>query len=103
MSDSAAIELALDRAYHWESTRPDKVYLTQPMGRGVVKDFTWKEVMDQARRMAAHLRSLNLPPRSHIAIFSKNTAYWIMADLAIMISGHVSIPLYATLKPELLE
>ena len=52
----AADALALERLYHWERTAPDRVVLTQPMGGGAVKDFTWREVLDQTRRMAAHLR-----------------------------------------------
>ena len=48
--------LALERLYHWERTAPDRVVLTQPMSGGTVKDFTWREVVDQARRMAAHLQ-----------------------------------------------
>src|SRR5690606_30316420 len=31
------------------------------------------------------------------ALLSKNCAHWIMADLAIMMAGHVSVPLYATI------
>lgn len=81
-------------AYHWESASPDRIYLTQPMGGGRVVDFTWRQTIDQARRMAAYLRSLDLAPGSHVALLSKNTAHWLIADLAIMMSGHVSIPLY---------
>ncbi len=47
--------LALQRLYHWEKTAPDRIALTQPMGGGVVKDYTWAQVADQVRRMAAHL------------------------------------------------
>src|SRR5689334_17365135 len=36
-----------------------------------------------------------LPPKSKVAILSKNCAHWIMADLAIMAAGHISVPLYA--------
>ncbi len=92
-----ALKTALEGAYHWESATPGRVYLTQPMGGGQVVDFTWRETMDQARRMAAHLRSLDLEPGSHIALFSKNTAHWFMADLAVMMAGHVGIPLYPVL------
>ena len=95
MSDSS--RLALDYAYHWERTQPDRIYLTQPTGGGRVHTYTWKEAMDQVRRMAAHLKSLDLPANSNIAIFSKNTAYWIMADLAIWMAGHVSVTLFPTL------
>ena len=89
--------LALQRLYHWERTAPDRVVLSQPVGGGVVRDYTWREVLDQSRRMAAHLQSLALPPGSTIAILSKNTAHWLMSDFAIWLAGHVSVPLYPTL------
>lgn len=82
----------------WEKTQPDKVYLTQPYPDGRVVDYTWAQVGDQARRMAAYLRSLQLPPASKIALLGKNSAHWIIADLAIMMVGHVSVPLYPTLS-----
>ncbi len=93
-------EIALDRAYQWETKKANDLWFTQPMGGGVVKTWTWKEGMAEARKMAAHLRSRELPPKSHIAIFSKNSAWWIFADLAIWMAGHVSVPLYPTLTPE---
>ncbi len=93
----AADALALERLYHWERTAPDRVVLTQPMGGGAVKDFTWREVLDQTRRLAAHLRGLGLPPGSRIGILAKNQAHWLIADFAIWMAGHVSVPLYPTL------
>jgi long-subunit acyl-CoA synthetase (AMP-forming) len=50
--------------------------------------------------MAAYLKSLDLAPKSKIAILSKNCAHWIMSDLAIMMAGYVSVPLYPNLKAE---
>jgi len=50
-----------------------------------------------ARRVAAYLRSLDLKPGSHIGLVSKNCREWIIADLAIMMAGHVSVPFFATL------
>ena len=41
-------DLALQRLYHWEQTAPDKVILTQPTGGGAVRDYTWRQVMDEA-------------------------------------------------------
>jgi long-chain acyl-CoA synthetase len=100
MSKIAADYLALQRLYHWESTAPDRVALTQPMGGGVVQDFTWGQVADQARRMAAHLKAQGWEPGSKVAILSKNCAWWMMSDLAIWLAGYVSVPLYPTLAPE---
>ena len=92
--------LALDLVYRWEENFPDKLFMTQPVGGGEVVTYTWKEMMAEVRRMAAYLRSLELPAESHIALLSKNCAQWIMADLAIWMAGHVSVPLYPTLNAE---
>lgn len=81
---------------HWESSTADSIYLTQPLADGSVIDYSWREVGDQARRMAAYLQSLELPPKSSLGIFGKNTAHWIIADLAIWMAGHISVPLFST-------
>ena len=90
----------LDHVYGWEKEKGDAVWLVQPMGGGAVRELTWKQALEQARRMATHLASLGLPERSHIALFSKNTAWWLIADLAIWMAGHVSVPLYPILTPQ---
>jgi len=86
--------------YHWERTCPNTIHLTQPMGNGKVVDYSWAQIMNEVRRMAAHLKSLNLPPHSQIALLAKNTAHWMMADWAIWMAGHVTVPLYPTLNAE---
>ncbi|MEM1414165.1 MAG: AMP-binding protein [Myxococcota bacterium] len=87
-------------AYHFETSRKNEIWLTQPMGGGQVLELTWGEAMDQARRMAAYLKTLDLPAQSQIALFSKNSAWWIISDLAIWMAGHVSVPIYPTLNAE---
>jgi long-chain acyl-CoA synthetase len=96
---SAPLKTFVDNLYHWEKVQPNKVYLRQPFG-DEFKDFTWGEVGDQVRRIATYLNSLGLPPKSNIGLVSKNCAEWIIADLAIMVSGHVSVPFYATLTAD---
>jgi long-chain acyl-CoA synthetase len=56
--------------------------------------------VDETRRMAAYIKSLNLPPKSNIALISKNCAHWLMTDWAIFMAGHVSVPLYPTLAAD---
>lgn len=97
MAERSTSELALENAYHWEKVLADRAFLTQPMGGGAIREWTWKQAMDEARRMAAHIRSLDLPAGTRIAMLAKNQAHFIMADLAIWMSGHVSVPLYPTL------
>ena len=94
------LRLALDDVYHWEKTAPNRLWMTQPVGNGAVETYTWAQAMDQVRRMAAHLKSLDLEPGSHIALISKNCAHFVFADLAIWMAGHVSVALYPTLNAE---
>ena len=100
MSKVSPDALALQRFYHWEKTSPKHVTLTQPLGGGAVRDFTWGEIADQVRRMAAHLQSLGFAPGDRVALVSKNTAHWLMTDLAIWMAGYVSVPLYPTLAAD---
>jgi long-chain acyl-CoA synthetase len=98
--DIEARDLPLQSAYRWEKERGASIYMTQPIGGGVVRDYTWSETLDQARRMATHLASLGFPAGSKVAILSKNCAHFILADLAIWMAGHVSVALYPTLLPD---
>lgn len=95
----------LECAYYWEKNTPDRMCFTQPMGGGDanIKTWTWKEAIAEARRMATYLKNLNLPEHSHIALCSKNSAHWIMADLAIMMAGHVSIPIFPILTADIVQ
>ena len=99
----AELQLALDDVYRWEKTAPNRLWMTQPIGDGKVETYTWAEAMDQARRMAAHLKSLNLEPGSHIGLISKNCAHFIFADVAIWMAGHVSVALYPTLNADTID
>ena len=90
-------QLPLQRLYFWERSAPQRVAFTQPVGGGRTVDYTWGQVLDQARRMAAHLQSLGFAPGARIALLAKNTAHWMISDYAIWLAGHVSVPLYPTL------
>ncbi|HWS11749.1 MAG TPA: AMP-binding protein [Rhodocyclaceae bacterium] len=90
--------LALQRLYDWETADPERVVLTQPMGGTEVREFTWAQVIGEARRMANHLSGLGFAPGARIAILSKNTAHWLISDFAIWLAGFVSVPLYPTLS-----
>ncbi|OWP50098.1 AMP-binding protein [Pseudomonas nitroreducens] len=100
MNEAQQEPTLLQRFLHWESQLPDTPYLHQPLGQGQVETLTWRQVGEQARRIAAYLVSLDLPTRSNIALFGKNSAHWIIADLAIWMAGHVSVPLYSSANRE---
>mmetsp|Transcript_29275 Transcript_29275/g.49930 ORF Transcript_29275/g.49930 Transcript_29275/m.49930 type:complete len:567 (-) Transcript_29275:139-1839(-) len=90
------LDYILDNCAKW----PDKTFLTQPMGGDEVLNVTFSEFLSESKKMAAYIESLNLPAPSQIAIMSKNCVWWLMADLAIMMSGHCAVPIYPTLTAE---
>jgi len=83
--------------YEWEKELKDKPYLKQPFG-DKWEEYTWGEVGDMARRLAAGLKSLNLREGAHIGIYSKNCREWIISDLAIVMAGYVSVPFFPSLN-----
>jgi long-chain acyl-CoA synthetase len=92
-------DLPLQRIYASESHRPTQPFLTQPRDRST-QTWTWAEAMHEARRIAAWLVAQNFPAASRVVILSRNCAWWIMADFAIWMAGHISVPLYASLRKE---
>ncbi len=92
----------LEMLYKWEKEKPEQIYLSQPID-GHWHHWTWKEFGIEVRKMACYIKSLDLPKDSKIALLSKNCAHWMMTDMAIMMSGHISVPLYPNLNAETLE
>jgi long-chain acyl-CoA synthetase len=95
-------QLPLERLALWVEKRPDAVWLSQPVN-GQWHDFTWAQVDDQARRMATALHALGCAPGDRVALLAKNCAEWIIADLAIMLAGLVSVPLYPLQSAESID
>ena len=78
----------------------DAVAFVQPLGGGELREYTWKDVDDEARRIAAYLHAQGMEKGDHVALVSKNCAEWIITDVAIWMAGGVSVPLYPTLVAE---
>jgi long-chain acyl-CoA synthetase len=86
-------ELPLQRIYACEQNWQAQPLFTQPIN-GQLTDWTWASAMHEVRRMAAWIAAQRWPPGSNIVIVSKNCAWWIMADFAIWMAGHVSVPFF---------
>lgn len=99
VNSTEVIKSPLSMLYHWEATRGNDLYLTQPVS-GEYHDYTWAQVANLARKVANKLKSLALPEGSRIGIFSKNCAEWFITDLGIMMAGHVSVPIFSTAGPD---
>ena len=83
------IEAFLD---HCE-VEPNKIFLRQPVN-GELIEYSYGDALSEIKCMATRLKEL--PAKSHVAILSFNCAHWILADLAIMLSGNISVPIYPT-------
>jgi long-chain acyl-CoA synthetase len=91
-----AMALVIEKFLQFEKERAEKLFLHQPMG-GHANTWTWKEAGHQARILAQALHNMGLKKGDKVALLSKNCAEWIIADLAIMMGGFVSVPLYANI------
>ncbi len=85
----------LEVLYEKEKTHADTVYMTQPTPSGT-RTFTWSQTMQLARKVAARIETYRYPKGTKIAILAKNSAEWLIVDIAIMMAGHVSVPIFAT-------
>lgn len=90
------VSTPLHQFLKWEKEIPQQLFLRQPFN-GEWKTWTYQQAGDEIRRVAGGIQSLNFPKGSNIALISKNCAHWVMADLAIMMAGHISVPMYSTL------
>ena len=86
----------LEAYQYWLEKDPDFIFLRQPIDRKFIA-YSRKDAYDQAMAIAASLYKMGLKQGDHVALLSKNCAHWFMADLAIMLGGFVSVPLYPTL------
>lgn len=85
----------LEMLYKWEKENTEQHYMTQPDKSGT-RTYTWGQTADAARRIAAKLKSYDYPKGTRIGILGKNTAEWVITDLAIMMAGYVSVPIFST-------
>ena len=92
----------LDCFLHWEKQTPDAVFLRQPIGNSW-KAYSWKQVGEEARKIAATLSKLGISKGERIALLSQNCAEWIISDIGIMMGGYVSVPLYANINATTLK
>ena len=101
-SSQEKISAVIEKFYHWEYTTPSKAFLRQPTG-DTWKTITYGEAGVEARKITTALQQLGLQKGDHIGIYSKNCYHWILADLAIMMGGYISVPLYASLPKQQLS
>ncbi|MDQ2734820.1 MAG: AMP-binding protein [Pseudomonadota bacterium] len=94
---NTAARTLLDHVYDHEVAQPERVFLTQPLGGGRMADITWSQAVDEARRMAAHLQqALGVKRGDTVAMLAKNSAHFVIAELAIWMAGGTTVAIFPT-------
>src|SRR3954453_20265685 len=85
------VALFLTRA----AEKGDKPFLSAKR-HGEWRSISWAEAARQVAALAAGLKRIGLQPGDRVALVSENRPEWLIADLAIMAAGFVTVPTYTT-------
>lgn len=61
--------------------------------------WSGRELFEQVRDLSLGLAALGVEPGSRVAVVSDSRPEWVIADLAILAAGAVTVPIYPTLPP----
>lgn len=92
----------LENFLHWAQHTPEHLYLRQPIGDQFI-DYSYATAAVEVKKVAHYIQNTLKEGSKNVGILSKNSAHWMMADLAIAAAGGISVPFYATLTKEQLH
>ena len=67
---------------------------------GTYQPITWREAAAQVEAIALGLRAIGLQRGDRVALVSENRPEWVIADLAIISAGCITVPAYTTHQVE---
>ncbi len=85
------VEMFYDRVEHYG----DAPFLWAK-SNGEWSSTSWRETSDTVTRLARALRSLGVEAGDRVGLVAENRPEWMMADLAVMATGGISVPAYTT-------
>ncbi len=77
---------------------PQQIWLRDRKGNDFT-EWTWSDARAELNAAAAWLEQRYGASQANIVLLSRNRAHWILADLAVIGSGNVTIPIFTTLAP----
>ena len=83
-----------EQARHWAASQPEQVWMRDLAESGAT-EYTWGAAVAEIDRVAAWLEAA-FGHGERMALLSRNRAHWIMADMGIIHSGNVTVPLFTT-------
>lgn len=82
----------LDR---WVQECPERTWLRDRKGDDF-SEWSWRTARDELQAVAAWLEAEYGAGGSRFALLSRNRAHWMLADMAIIGSGNVTVPIFTT-------
>ena len=60
------------------------------------RPLSWRQVSETAMALAAGLRAAGIASGERVALVAENRPEWLIADIAIMAAGAITVPAYTT-------
>ncbi|MBM3533106.1 MAG: long-chain fatty acid--CoA ligase [Alphaproteobacteria bacterium] len=73
----------------------DKPFLWRKVD-GIYRSLSWAEAARQANLLSRALRARGLQAGDRVALISENRPEWLIADVAVMAAGGITVPAYTT-------
>lgn len=89
------IDTLPDLVAQWAEQTPDQVWLRDLREDGS-QDYSWAQAHQQISAIGAMLEQ-RFGHGEKMVVLSRNRAHWVMADLAIIASGNVTVSMFTTL------
>ena len=97
MVDDPAISTLADLPFH-ASGRYSKPVLVRRCAGDRFEEYSSREFFDHIRDLSLGLAGLGVQPGDRVALLCESRPEWLMADLAILTQGAVTVPVYPTLS-----
>jgi long-chain acyl-CoA synthetase len=93
--DFAACRSLTAAFFEQAARRPDAPFLWHKQD-GRYRAQSWAEVARQVSALSRGLRGLGLRPGDRVVLVAENRPEWLVADLAIIAAGAITVPAYTT-------
>jgi long-chain acyl-CoA synthetase len=91
-SRGATVVECLDR---WVRESPERTWLRDRQG-GDFREWSWRTAREELQTVASWLEAEYGDKGRRFALLSRNRAHWVLADMAIIASGNVTVPIFTT-------
>ncbi|GAB5487527.1 MAG: AMP-binding protein [Parasphingorhabdus sp.] len=79
---------------------PTQIWLTD-LGDERSNSWTWEAANSEIQAVSSWINDALDGSGKNVSILSKNRAHWVLSDMAIIHSGHVSVPMFTTQSNEI--